>query len=193
VVRRRALHGRGLPLLLGGRGQRSRPVALGAAQDPDGGRPAAKGRVSGRFHRPLFLGHAERGIPAGAGRNHTAFHLPSGLSPEALSPEMPEGGQARGDGGRVRTAELGGPATARTTSTATTTLPPSVLDASHIQAARAVRLHRNPLLPRRRRTGCNFLSDQIVFDRRRQAHPGQDGGRIPICRRATSGSTITRS
>ena len=68
LVGRRAVHHRGLPILLGGRRQRtascSRPGRRGAAA---GRRRAAEGRGPGRADGPLQLVQAQPVVPAGAG------------------------------------------------------------------------------------------------------------------------------
>ena len=85
LVGRRAVHHRGLPLLVGGHGQQ--PAAQpgrAAARSAARGR-AADGRDPRRADRPLFLVEAQPVLPAGAGRGAAAVHLRAGALPRGSS------------------------------------------------------------------------------------------------------------
>ena len=153
LVRRRAVHLRGLPLLLGGRRQQqgalaARPAegAAGRRQDADGEFPdATTVRYAGTSRTRCFL-------PALAGAV-AALHLPARALPEAVPREVRRRGEGEGAGGRGEDAQLGGLHHRRTSSTATTipTCRRSSRGSTRRRRRRPLRVRAQSLLPPRRR------------------------------------------
>ena len=95
MVGRAALHGRRLPLLLGGCRQQPEAVAVGPEPGAAGRRQAAEFRGPRSADGALHLGGPEPRLPAGAGGRPAALHLHAGALPEAVPPEIRRQGQAR--------------------------------------------------------------------------------------------------
>ena len=74
--------------LLGRRREQRGADADRRADHPAGRRQAAEGRVPGRADRALFVGEAERRVPAGSWRGLAALHLPARPLPQEVPQEI---------------------------------------------------------------------------------------------------------
>ncbi len=84
LVGRRAVHDRGLPLLVAGRRNPRAAEPGRPAARPRGRGRAADGRDPGRADRALFLVQAQPVLPAGARRGAAAVHLRARPLPQAV-------------------------------------------------------------------------------------------------------------
>ena len=174
MVGRRALHERGLPLLVGGRRQQPEPVSLRTAGRYAGQWRTAGFRGRGRNHRSLHLARDKSEVPAAAGRRVALVHLPAG----ALLEEVPRGlrdGSGVGGAHRPRT-QLGGAAQPAGQHVPVQQPEPADLAAldEHHQAARhALQGRAKPLLPSGGRERA-----AVALHRPRHYEPG-DGAADP--------------
>ena len=107
LVGRRAVHDRGLPLLVGGHGEQPAAQPGRAAARSAGRGRAADGRDPGRADGPLFLVEAQPVLPAGAGRRAAAVHLRARPLPQAVPRALRRAGRARPAGRGRPGARLG--------------------------------------------------------------------------------------
>ena len=195
MVRRQALHRRGLPLLLGRRREQPRPVAVWLAAGAAGRQAAAAFRGARCAHGPLQLGRAESAVPAGARRAEPPVHLPTGALPaqfhahyvglEKANAQATEAGSRNWAGLHQKKDEQ-----YRFDNPDLPTLEPWVNTTP--LPSDALRARAQPLLPSRR-SGRAAAALHRPRDRercRRQAHPGEGrrgrhrpAGALPALRR----------
>ena len=179
MVRRPALHCRGLPLLLGGcRHQRGSLVQRRRHSAP-GRRRAAQGRGAGRAHRALVLVQAQPLLHSRARRRQSALHLPASPLPEAVPPEIRRSRTAEEADRRERCARLDPAVPAQGSAQRlrrSRHADAAALAPRHPAAGAALRRRAQSLLPpRRQQRPAAALHRQVhPRDRRRQADPDQD-------------------
>ena len=114
MVRRRAVHDRGFPLLLGRHRQQQGAVAGRTECRADGRRQAAQGRDHRSADHQVHLGQAQPLLHREPGARRSAVPVPAGALPQEIPREVHAGRRDR-QGGQGRPGEAGCRSTAAST------------------------------------------------------------------------------